>query len=62
MAQTDVKLNDSDRKLTLTVMEKELHAVKDVTPDPVHKIAVQRYRKDLAKVLNKLDKRYRHYA
>ena len=57
------KLSPADKKLLLPLLEEKLERVRATTAAPEHKLAVQAYRKELVRLLKKLNPKakYRYY-
>lgn len=61
MSQPLTGINAVEKRLSIEVLESELARVKDTTPMSAHKLAVERYKADLIKLLKKLNPSRRYW-
>lgn len=55
------QITDKDRMFVITLLEKQKKRIDAVKPHPDHVDAVAEYRMKIVKLLNKLDRQFRHW-
>lgn len=56
-----IYLNANEKALTTLLLESELQRVKNITPAPQHRYAVEEYKKRLVRFLKKMNPKGRYW-